>query len=157
MLNGDGRSKRDGFKQLPNVVVVQGDAAPCPISLRAAAVNEYFAPQGSILRRSRFPVDGGHDLVALESRDQMVPQSPLGAGDVRVAQLQGETEPAPGILEADVEVPFRSTHVAGFYLVVNRFEPECNPVCPDELTARIKAQLPFALHHEDTGLDEREL
>src|SRR5262249_46861780 len=139
------------------VNVFQSDAAPGPISLSAAAVDKYFPSEGSILGRSGFPVYGRDDAVALSPGDQPVSQTPFRIWDVGVTEFQRDVEPAFGILETDVEVPFRSAHVPGSYLVLDRIQSECHAVCPNDLTTRVEAQLPFALYDEDSGFDEREL
>src|SRR5207302_5311533 len=116
-------------------LVLQSDASPGPIALRAVAVNVDVTAQVRILRRRFLCPQRSRDGLVLGFRNQAVAQTSLGVRGVRIAQSKRKIECALFILREDVEVAFRSASIAGFDFVADGTEAQSDAISTNKFVA----------------------
>src|SRR5439155_5462115 len=109
----------------------QSYASPCPIALRAVAMDVNVAAQTRILRRRSLCFQGPGDGLVLRFGNQAVPQTSLGMGGVRVAQTKRKIECALVVPGEDVEVAFRRAAIAGFDFVAHGTQAQADAIGAD--------------------------
>src|SRR6185503_6274670 len=87
-LDRDWRPDGHHLEQLPNVTILQGDAAPGPVAAGAIAVNVDIAAEFSVLRWRFICLQRLHDRVVLRPGDQAVSQSSLGMYCIRITDAE---------------------------------------------------------------------
>src|SRR6185369_1858669 len=111
--------------------ILQCDAAPCPISFGAIAMNVNQAAEFSVLRWPGLLSIGFHNRVMLRFRDQAIAQTARGVLDIRITHTEREIVCALVVLHEYVEVAFGSCAITFAHLVCNRTEAE-----PDAIRAQ---------------------
>src|SRR5207247_6320087 len=119
------------IEQLSNVLVVQRDTAPGPITLRAVSVDVDLTAQPRVLQRCAFFLERAGYLLVLAARYQPIPKTTLGVLLVWIADSKRKIELTVGILDVDVEISFGRSSIASLNLVFYRTEPERDAISSD--------------------------
>src|SRR4029434_2628510 len=112
-------------------LVIQRDAAPCPITVRAISVYEDLAAQPSVLKRRLFSFHRIYTLLVLTRSNQALPKTPLGVLLVRIADSERKIKLTPRIFDVYVEISFGRSSILSTNLVLHRAQPQRNAVRPD--------------------------
>jgi hypothetical protein len=94
-------------------------------------VDKDLSSQLGILWGLAFSFDCSGNLVVLSARYQPIAKTPLSMLLVGITETERKIELAPGVLDANIEVAFRSPSVSLPYLVFNRTQPESDAVGSD--------------------------
>src|SRR6266849_2489833 len=151
------RSDAHRVEQLADVFILQRHTAPCPIALRAVAVNVNVAAQMCVLRRSLFCPQRARDRVVLRARDQAIAQTSFSMRGVRIAQPERKIKRTLRILSEDVELAFRRAPIACAHFVPQWAQSQSDAISAHQPVTGKQQQLSLGLLNDDFGIAERQL
>ena|SRR2546422_5237502 len=93
-LDSNRHANLDDSEQIADVFVLERYTTPCPIGLRAIAVDVDIAAQRRLLRRPPLCPERAHNLVILRFCDQAIAQPAFGVRRIWITQTERQIKSA---------------------------------------------------------------